>query len=92
MVGVDGAGERRPLAVVIRGAGHCQFGLGTPDRVKRRLPDAESRIVLMSESGDLELTEEEEKMRRDLEITHRQLEFIERPVADYLHVVEPKEQ
>jgi uncharacterized iron-regulated protein len=85
-----GAGER-PLAVVVCGAGHCQFGLGTPDRVLRRLgEEAQLRIVLMSESGDLELTEEEEKMMRQLEISHRDLEFIDRPVADYLHAVEPK--
>jgi uncharacterized iron-regulated protein len=84
-------GEGRPLAVVVCGAGHCQFGLGTPDRVARRLgEEAQLRIVLMSESGDLELTEEEEKMMRELEISHRDLEFIDRPVADYLHAMEPK--
>jgi uncharacterized iron-regulated protein len=83
--------KERPLAVVICGAGHCQFGLGTPDRVGRRLgEESQLRIVLMSESGDLELTEEEEKMMRELEISHQDLEFIDRPVADYLHAVEPK--
>ncbi len=82
--------EKRPIAVVICGAGHCQFGLGMPDRVRRRLPEARDRIVLMSESGDLELTDEEKAMSRDIEIKHRDLEFIERPVADYLHATEPK--
>ena len=81
---------RKPIAVVICGAGHCQFGLGTPDRVRRRLPEACDRIVLMSESGDLELTDEEKAMSRDIEIHHRDLEFIKRPVADYLHAKEPK--
>ncbi len=76
----------KSLGVVICGAGHVQFGLGTPDRVRRRLPEASQRIVLMSESGDLELTEAEEAMRREIEIAHGDLEFIERPLADYLHV------
>ncbi|MEM7145126.1 MAG: ChaN family lipoprotein [Verrucomicrobiota bacterium] len=85
-------GEARPLAVVVCGAGHCQYGLGTPDRVARRLGEGEAqmRIVLMSESGDLELTDEERAMMREMEISHRDLEFIDRPVADYLHAVEPK--
>ncbi|MEM8954922.1 MAG: ChaN family lipoprotein [Verrucomicrobiota bacterium] len=85
--------EARPLAIVVCGAGHCQYGLGTPDRVQRRLGDeAQMRIVLMSESGDLELTDQERAMMREMEISHRDLEFIDRPVADYLHAVEPKEE
>ena len=85
-----GESDKRPIAVVICGAGHCQFGLGTPDRVRRRLPEARDRIVLMSESGDLELTDEEKAMSRDIQISHRDMEFIRRPVADYLHATEPK--
>lgn len=81
--------SRRPVAVVVCGAGHCQFGLGTPDRVRRRWPDVRDRIVLMSESGDLELTDEEKAMRRDIEIKHRDVDFINRPLADYLHAKEP---
>lgn len=82
--------SKRPIAVVVCGAGHCQFGLGTPDRVRRRLPDARDRIVLMSESGDLELTDEERAMMREMEVRHRDVEFIRRPIADYLHAKEPK--
>ena len=83
-------GKKKPIAVVICGAGHCQFGLGTPDRVRRRLPGTRDRIVLMSESGDLELTDAEKAMMRDIEIKHRDMEFIRRPVADYLHAMEIK--
>jgi uncharacterized iron-regulated protein len=89
----DAPGKRdgkKPIAVVVCGAGHCQFGLGTPDRVRRRIEGMRERIVLMSESGDLKLTEAERAMKRDIEIRHRDFEFIRRPLADYLHAMQPK--
>ncbi len=81
-------GDQKPLMVVVAGSGHIQFGLGTPDRVRFRLPDLRDRIVLMSESGDLELSPQEEAMRRAVEITHEDIRFIRRPAGDYLYVKE----
>lgn len=73
-------------AVVLCGAGHVSYGLGIPERVRRRVPGVRDRIVLFSESGDVELTPEERAAARPIEITHEQLREINRPVADYLHV------
>ncbi len=81
------AGQGR-TAVVICGAGHVAYGFGAPARVERRLPEIRQRIVLMSESGDVELSAEEKAMARDIEITHEQLREIGRPIADYLHAKE----
>ncbi|MEO0446572.1 MAG: ChaN family lipoprotein [Verrucomicrobiota bacterium] len=81
-------GAGRPLGILIAGSGHLQFGLGTPDRVRWREPNWESRILLFSESGDLVLTPMEKAMRRAIQIHHRELRYIQRPVADYLHVRE----
>ncbi len=81
-------GEKKPIGVVVAGSGHIQFGLGTPDRVRFRLPKVNERIVLMSESGDLELTPMEKEMRRAVEIHHRDVHFIRRPAGDYLYVKE----
>jgi uncharacterized iron-regulated protein len=78
-------GEGR-TAVVICGAGHVSYGLGTPDRVRRRVPEVNERIVLLSESGDVELTPAEEAASRKIELSHQQLRAIDRPIADYLHV------
>ncbi len=83
------AGRGR-TAVVILGSGHCSYGLGTPDRVRRRIPGITDRIVLMSESGDVVLTEHEKSVSRKIEVTHEQVRVIGRPVADYLHVTAPK--
>jgi uncharacterized iron-regulated protein len=80
--------QPRPVAMTVTGSGHIQFGLGTPDRVKWRRPDLEPRIVLCSESGDLVLSPMEEAMRRAVQIHHRDIRFIGRPVGDYLHVKE----
>ena len=73
-------------AIVLCGAGHVSYGLGTVTRVRRRLPDLKYRIILPSESGDLELSPEEKAVSRPIEITHEQLREINRPIADYLHV------
>jgi uncharacterized iron-regulated protein len=80
-----GAGR---TAVVLCGAGHCAHGLGTPYRVKQRLPDARQRIIVMSESGDVELSPAMRKMARDIEISHEERQILTAPIANYLHVVQ----
>jgi uncharacterized iron-regulated protein len=72
--------------VVLCGAGHVAYGLGTPVRVRRRLPGTTERIVLLSESGELQLSPEERAQAREIGITHEQLREIKQPVADYLCV------
>jgi len=74
-------------AVVLCGSGHVSYGLGTVSRVARRLPEAKYRVVLPSESGDLVLTESQKAASRPITITHEQLREINRPIADYLHVI-----
>ena len=85
------AGRGR-TAVVLCGAGHVAYALGTPARLRRRLPDAKDRILLLSESGDLVLTAEERAMARPITITHDQLRQIDRPIADYVHVTSLKHE
>jgi uncharacterized iron-regulated protein len=72
--------------LVLCGAGHVACGLGMPARVQRRLPGTKDRIVLLSESGEVELSPAERAQARDIEITHEQLREIQQPVADYLCV------
>jgi len=48
----------------LNGDGHCSYGYGTVSRLKNRLPRVEVRIVIMPESGDVELTPEMEKVRQ----------------------------
>jgi uncharacterized iron-regulated protein len=79
-----GRGRR---AIVILGAGHCQQGMGTPSRVRRRIPGITDRIIVMSQSGDVELSEAEKKLASGVEITHAQLGHLQAPLADYLHIV-----
>jgi uncharacterized iron-regulated protein len=83
------AGQHR-TAVVVCGSGHCEYGLGTPARVSRRIPGISQRIVLFSESGDLHLTEQERKQSRSIEIPHEFLRELGRPPGDYLEITEPK--
>jgi len=78
--------------VVICGRGHCEFGFGVPDRVKRRQPGVTQRIVLFSESGDLELSPEERKQARQVEMSHQFLQDLGRPEADFLEVVKKRQQ
>jgi hypothetical protein len=54
------------------------------------MPKIKERVILLSESGDLELSPEELAMSREIDITHEQLRQINRPVADYLHVTNLK--
>jgi len=77
---------RGRTAVVLCGAGHVSYGLGTVSRVRRRMPGVKDRIVLFSASGDVKLTPAERAMARGITITHEQLRAIGRPIADYLHV------
>jgi len=81
---------RGRTAVVLCGAGHVSYGLGTASRVRRRMPKIKERIVLFSRSGDLKLSPEEKAMAREITITHEQLRQIDRPIADYLHVTNLK--
>jgi len=82
------------IVLVIAGTGHISYGLGIPSRVTRMLNDP-FRIVLLSESGELVLSEEEKKQAVPVEITHEDLSFIRKPIADYLHIMplktEPEE-
>jgi uncharacterized iron-regulated protein len=80
---------RGRVAIVICGRGHCEFGLGTPARVARRIPGISQRIIMFSESGDLEMTEAERKQMREIEVSHEFLSDLGRPSADYLQVIEP---
>ena len=79
------AGQGRTV-LVICGRGHCEFGLGTPARVERRLPKVIQRIVLFSESGDLHLSEEERRQAREIEISHQFLRDLGRSAGDYFSV------
>jgi uncharacterized iron-regulated protein len=81
--GPEGAGR---TAVVILGSGHCQHGLGVPSRVARRIPNVNQRILLPSESGEVELSEMEKKLASGISITHDQLKHLQAPIADYLQV------
>jgi uncharacterized iron-regulated protein len=72
--------------LVLCGAGHVAYGLGLPTRVRRRLPDIKDRIVLFSESGEVQLSPQEKAQAREIEITHEQLRDLCQPIADYLWV------
>jgi uncharacterized iron-regulated protein len=76
--------------LVIAGSGHLNYGFGVPERVSRRL-DVPFRIILASESGELVLSEQEMRQMAPVHITHKDLEFIQKPIADYLHVIPLKE-
>lgn len=82
-------GEGR-TAVVLCGAGHVSQGMGTPSRVRSRLPDAKDRILIMADCGDVEISEAMMKHARAIEITHEQLRDLDKPIADYLLVRELK--
>jgi uncharacterized iron-regulated protein len=85
------AGRDR-TAVVLVGAGHVNYGLGLPARVRTRMPHVRDRIVILSESGDVELTEAEKAVSKDIKVTHEQMRAMNRPIADYLHVTTLKQQ
>ena len=79
---------RDRTALVICGRGHCEFGLGMPDRVARRMPGLSQRVILFSQSGDLHLTEEERKQAREIEVPHQFLRDLGRSAADFTHITE----
>lgn len=81
---------RDRTVMVLCGAGHISYGMGIPARVRRRLSGIKDRIILLSESGDVELSPEEKAMSCEITITHKQLRDIDRPIADYLHVTNLK--
>jgi uncharacterized iron-regulated protein len=77
--------------LIIAGTGHLNYGFGIPERVSRRL-NIPFRIILASESGELVLSEEEKRQMAPVHLTHKDLEFIRKPIADYLHVIPWKEE
>ncbi len=77
--------------LVIAGTGHLNYGLGIPERVSRGM-DMKSRIILVSESGELVLSEQEKRMAVPVSISHEDLKFIKAPIADYLHILPLKEE
>ncbi|AQQ09858.1 putative iron-regulated protein [Sedimentisphaera cyanobacteriorum] len=79
--------KQNSIAVVLCGSGHLIHGSGIPSRLKRRLPNLKDRIVVLSGSGDVELSKSMQAMSRDVKTSHQQLKCFETPVADYLHVV-----
>ena len=83
---LEDVNTKERLLVVIAGSGHLNYGFGVPERVKRRI-DVASRIILPSESGELELSEAEKQQAVDIEISHEDLRFIDKPIADYLSVL-----
>jgi len=85
------AGRGR-TAVVLCGSGHCAHGLGIPSRVERRIPGIAQRILVLSESGDVELSEAERKLASDVRITHADLKHLQAPIADYLQVSAEREK
>ena len=88
---LNSAEGKDAVMVVIAGSGHVNYGFGIPERVKRKL-DLPSRIILASESGELVLSEQEMRQMAPVHLTHKDLEFIQKPVADYLHVIPLKEE
>lgn len=84
MAGPDGQPR---TVVVVAGSGHLRFGLGTPDRVRRRLPGVVDRIILSTESGQLKLSESDRAAMRDITITHADLRALGRVPGDYLRVL-----
>jgi uncharacterized iron-regulated protein len=77
------------LILVVAGTGHMSYGLGIPSRVER-IKKTPHRIVVLSESGHLVLTEAEKRESVPIEITHADLEFLRRPIGDYLYILPSK--
>ncbi|MCA1960144.1 MAG: ChaN family lipoprotein [Desulfomonile sp.] len=80
---LDSAEGGSRTMLVIAGSGHMNYGFGIPERVEalRSLPH---RIAILSESGELVLSEFEKKHSVPVEIRHEELRFIRAPIADYL--------
>lgn len=84
---IDATPEKPRTAFVVLGAGHMRYGLGTPERVRRRDPGIVDRLVVMTESGQLVITEQQKAQTRDVSITHADLRAVGRPPADYVRVL-----
>jgi hypothetical protein len=54
------------------------------------MPGLTDRILMLSESGDVELSPAEKAMARPISITHAQLQELGRPLGDYLYATEQK--
>ncbi|MDO8540595.1 MAG: ChaN family lipoprotein [Opitutaceae bacterium] len=80
------AGAKR-TAFVVLGAGHTRFGLGTAASVRRRETGIVERLILVSESGELELTAAEKAQSRDVTISHADLRSLGRPPGDYVRIL-----
>ncbi len=74
-------------AVVICGSGHVRHRSGIPNRLKRRLTQIKDRVIVLSGSGDVVLSDKMKKMSRKIIIPHQKLRELDTPIADYLHVV-----
>ena len=79
----EGAGK---TMVVLAGTGHLAYGFGIPERVARscNLP---CRIIIPSDSGDLEYQKEWERYVEPADLTHEDFLFLGRPIANFLFVV-----
>ncbi len=87
LLSAEGQGRQ---AVVLCGAGHCAYGYGTVARLRKRLPESDDRILIMSASGDVRLSEAMKRHARPIQITHAQRRrIIQTPLGDYLSVIEP---
>jgi uncharacterized iron-regulated protein len=72
--------------VVLAGTGHMAYGFGIPERVARscNLP---YRIVISSDSGDLEYQKEWERYVEPVDLTHEDFLFLGRPIANFIFLV-----
>lgn len=84
---IDATAGNPRTAFVVVGAGHMRFGLGTAERVRRRDPGVVERLVIITESGQLTLTDAQKAQSRDAPILHADLRAIGRPPADYVRVL-----
>ena len=64
-----------------------RYGPGAPSRVRRRDPGIVERLVLMTESGQLEMSAADKAATREISITHANLREIARLPGDYLNVL-----
>lgn len=79
------------IMLVVVGSGHVNYGFGIPERVEKHFK-VPYRIIIASESGELVLSEAEKRHAVPVEISHEDLSFIRRPIADYLHVIPLKNE
>ncbi len=78
--------DKEWIAVVVCGSGHVRNGAGMPQSLRARMPDINDRIIVLSESGELELSERQMAMSRKPSEINR-LRCFTMPIADYVHLV-----